>query len=197
MVATALALVLAFPSTTALRPVELVPLAPKKLAHCRKSALLRAACPTLVPRVRAAYLAHLGIEHEGTPLSLATFNLERGAEYPQAPERNAPPRMAHLVVVGGHVERAAAGVFDDVRRVRLRDGLVRRTRDHSVGFGAFEWSGRTGELLLAPSYPRGGMLGNHLVYRWREGRRDYAASLHAWEPLTQAAATLRAVVASA
>jgi hypothetical protein len=176
--------------------VELVPLAPKKLAHCRKAALLRAACPRLVPRVRAAYLNHLAVEREGTRFSLATFNLERGGEYPDAPERNRPPRMAHLVVVGGHVERAAAGVFDGLRRAVLRDGLMRRKRERSFAFGIVEWAGRSGELLLAPSYPRGGMLGNHLVFRWRGGRREYVLSLHGWEPLTEAAATLRAVVAS-
>jgi hypothetical protein len=178
------------------RAVELVPLAPKKLAHCRKAALLRAACPRLVPRVRAEYLNHLAVEGEGTRFSLATFNLERGAEYPNVPERNRPPRMAHLVVVGGHVERSAAGVFDDLRRVALRDGLMRRRRDRSLGFGTVRWAGRAGELFLAPSYPRGGMLGNHLVFHWREGRREYVVSLHAWEPLTEAAATLKAIVAS-
>ena len=178
------------------RGVELVPLAPNKLAHCRKTVLLRAACPRLVPRVRAAYLNHLAVEAEGTRLSLATFNLERGAEYPGVPERNAPPRMAHLVVVGGHVERSAAGVFDDLRAAALRDGLMRRKRERSLGFGTLRWAGRSGELLLAPSYPRGGMLGNHLVFRWRDGRREYALSLHAWEPLTEAAATLKAIVAS-
>jgi hypothetical protein len=178
------------------RSVELVPLAPKKLAHCRKAALLRAACPRLVPRVRAAYLNHLAVEGEGTRFSLATFNLERGGEYPDAPEGNAPPRMAHLIVVGGHVERAAAGVFDDLRPAALRDGVMRRKRDRSLGFGTVEWAGRRGELFLAPSYPRGGMLGNHLVFRWRDWRREYVLSLHAWEPLTGAAATLKAIVAS-
>jgi len=183
-------------SSAAAAPVELVALAPKKLAHCRKAALLRAACPRLVPRVRAEYLNHLAVEGEGTRFSLATFNLERGAEYRDAPEHNRPPRMAHLVVVGGHVERSAAGVFDNLRHVALRDGLMRRTRERSLGFGTMQWSGHAGQLFLAPSYPRGGMLGNHLVFRWRTGRREYVLSLHAWEPLTEAAATLRAVVAS-
>jgi len=195
VVAVLAALVFAVSSAAPAR-VELVPLAPKKLAHCRKAALLRAACPRLVPRVRAEYLNHLAVEGEGTRFSLATFNLERGGEYRDAPERNRPPRMAHLVVVGGHVERSAAGVFDNLRHVALRDGLMRRARDRSLGLGTMRWSGHAGQLLLAPSYPRGGMLGNHLVFRWRTGRRDYALSLHAWEPLTEAAATLRAVVAS-
>jgi hypothetical protein len=177
--------------------VELVRLAPAKLAHCRKSALLRAACPRLVPRVRAEYLNHLAVEGEGTRFSLATFNLERGAQYPHQPERNRPPRMAHLLVVGGHVERSAAGVFDDLRRAGLRDGLMRRKRTRSLDLGARRWAGRSGRLLLAPAFPNGGMHGNHLIFRWRDGGREYVLSLHGWEPLTEAAAMLEAVVSSA
>jgi hypothetical protein len=195
--ATVLALVLPLASASAAGPADLVPLAPTKLAQCRSTALLRAACPRLVPRVRAAYLDHLSVQGEGTRFSLAIFNLERGAEYPEAPERNAPPRMAHLVVVGGRVEQSAAGVFTNVRRVAFRAGLMRRKRDRSLGFGTVRWAGRVGQLSLAPSYPRGGMLGNHLLFRWRAGRRDYVVSVHAWEPLADAAATLRAVVTSA
>lgn len=192
------AVILAVCATAAGAPrrVELVRLAPKKLAHCRKAPLLRAACPRLVPRVRAEYLNHLAVEGEGTRFSLATFNLERGAGDPHVPERNAPPRMAHLIVVGGHVERSAAGVFDHLQPTPLSDGLMRRKRNRSLGFGTVRWAGRTGELSLAPSYPRGGMHGDHLIFRWRQSGRDYAVSLHAWEPLTQAAATLRAVAAS-
>lgn len=191
------ALLLAVSWAAAARPVELVPLAPEKLAHCRKTVLLRAACPRLVPRVRAEYLNHLAVEGGGTRFSLATFNLERGAEYPGEPERNRPPRMAHVIVVGGHVERSASSVFDGVRAAVLRDGLMRRKRTRSLDLGPRHWAGRTGRLLLAPSYPRGGMHGNHVIYRWRENGREYAISLHGWEPLTEAAATLQAMVASA
>lgn len=181
---------------TEAKGVELVPLAPAKLAHCRRSVLLRAACPRRVPRVRAEYLNHLAVEGVGTRLALATFNLERGGEDREEPARNRPPRMGHLVVVGGNVE-GIAPVFDRLRRVALRDGLLRRERPSSLDFGRVSWAGRSGELLLAPSFPNGGMLGNHLIFRWRENCREYVLSLHAWEPLTEAAATLRAVVASA
>lgn len=197
MAAAVALLVLALSSASAARPVELVPLASKKLAHCHKTVLLRAACPRLVPRVRAEYLNHLAVEGEGTRHSLATFNLERGAQYPDQPERNRPPRMAHVLVVGGHVERSAASVFDELQRARLRDGLMRRKRPRSLDLGPTRWAGRSGRLLLAPAFPNGGMHGNHLIFRWRDGGRDYALSLHAWEPLTEAAATLRAMVSSA
>jgi hypothetical protein len=178
------------------RPVPLVPLAPKRVAYCERSALLRVACPRLVPRVRGAYVSHLAVDPAGWRYRFDLFNLERGGEYPGQPELNRPPRMAHLVIAGGEVERSAP-VFDLVhaRRVRLRYGLMRSRRDRTLSFGRVRWKGLTGDLFLAPSYPRGGMLGNHLVFRWSAERR-YVVSLHAWEPLTEAAATLRAIVAS-
>lgn len=176
--------------------VPLVPLAPKRIAYCERSELLRAACPRLVPRVRAAYQSHLSVAPSGDRRRLDIFNLERGGEYPGQPERNRPPRMAHLVIAGGEVE-GSAPVFDllQARRVRLRNGLMRMQRVRTLSFGRVRWKGLTGDLFLAPSYPRGGMLGNHLVFRWGSDRR-YVVSLHAWEPLVEAAATLKAIVAS-
>lgn len=188
----------AVPAVSLGRPVALVPLAPKRFAHCRRSSLVRAACPRLVPSVRAAYLSHLAVDLLRPPSPpLAVFNLERGGEYPGEPERNRPPRMAHLAIVGGRVERIAAGVFTFRRRpVRLRRGLMARERTRSLYFGRVRWAGLSGDLLLAPGYPVGGMLGNHLIFDFRNGTGRYAITLHAWEPLPEAAATLRAVVAS-
>jgi hypothetical protein len=184
-------------AVTGLAPVPLVPLAPKRIAYCERSQLLRPACPRRVPRVRAAYSSHLAMERPGEGGRLAVFNLERGGEHPGQPERNRPPRMAHLVIVGGVVERSAP-VFDLARapRRKLRNGLVRPERVRSLSFGRVTWSGLAGDLFLAPSYPRGGMLGNHLVFRWGAARNRYVVSLHAWEPLTEAVATLKAIVGS-
>jgi hypothetical protein len=179
------------------QPLPLVSLAPKRVAYCERSALLRAVCPRLVPRVRAAYLSHLAVDPARRGRRLDVFNLERGGEYPGRPELNRPPRMAHLVIEGGEVERLSP-VFADlvhVRPVRLRNGLMRLRRARPLSFGRVRWKGLAGDLFLAPSYPRGGMLGNHLVFRWGTERR-YVVSLHAWEPLTEAAATLKAIVAS-
>ena len=90
-------------------------------------------------------------------------------------------------------------MIDDKRqlRVTLRDGLMRRARSRTYALGPARWGGRAGRLYLAASYPRGGWLGNHLIFRWRTGRSDYVVSLHAWEPLTETAATLRAIVVRA
>jgi hypothetical protein len=190
-----LALSQAAPASTGTRdPVRLIPLSATKLDHCERSGLLRAACPRVVPRVGAPYLSNLSVELTGRSV-LDVFNLERGGEYPRAPERNAPPRMAHVVAVAGNVERLAS--FREPRDEpgnEVRDGLVRRSRAAPLSFGHVRWGGRLGALYLMPSYPRGGMLGNHLVFSWRQDERPYALSLHAWEPLTESVATLRSMV---
>ncbi|MEJ7569330.1 MAG: hypothetical protein WKF41_13815 [Gaiellaceae bacterium] len=177
---------------------ELVPLAPATLRHCRKALSLRAACPSLVPRVRAPYLHHLADEllGPGTSDKLAVFGLERGGEYRDRPERNRPPRMGHLVVAAGALEKMTWRAFAPTRPTRLRNGLMRLERTKTLGLGRMRWSGRDGGLFLHASYPNGGFLGNHLSFRWREVGRDYLLSLHAWEPLLGTASTLEAIVAS-
>jgi hypothetical protein len=178
----------------AVAPVELVPLAPKRVRHCEKSPLLRPACPRLVPRVRATYLAHLS--RRSGQQGADVFNLERGGEDPRHPERNRPPRMAHVVIAAGEVGHVAPVWSLGTRRAQLRNGLMRRTRAHTLRLGRVRWAGKSGRLYLAPRYPKGGVLGNHLVFRWGLRGREYVVSLHAWEPLLEAVATMRAVVAS-
>jgi hypothetical protein len=173
-------------------PVPLVSLSAAKLEHCERSALLRPACPRVVPQVRAPYLSNLSVQGGSV---LDVFNLERGGESPRNPERNRPPRLSHVVAVAGNVEGLAP--FREPRGetgARLRDGLLRRSRAAPLSFGRVRLAGRVGALYLMPSFPRGGMLGNHLVFSWRHGERPYALSLHAWEPLTASVATLRAIV---
>ena len=106
-----------------------------------------------------------------------TFNLQWGAEDPARPERNRPPRLSHLVVAAGRPGTTLRGIA--TRTLRRAD-----------------WQGRRGTLLLAAPYPRGGLMGDHLIFRWRDGAGEYAASLHAWEPFQETVDTLEAVVAS-
>lgn len=100
--------------------------------------------------------------------------------------------MAHIVAVAGNIERLAS--FAEPRAttgVEVRDGLMRRSRAAPISFGRVRWAERLGQLYLMPAFPRGGMLGNHLVFSWREGERRHALSLHAWEPLTESVERLR------
>ena len=159
--------------------VTLVPTPEDALAACRSSALLRRACPRLVPeapydRRPEVYVVELRPAGRGAP---ETFNLQWGAEDPARPERNRPPRLSHLVVVAGRSGTTLRAVETRARR-------------------RVSWEGRRGRLLLAAPYPRGGLMGDHLIFRWRDGGREYAASLHAWEPFQETVDTLEAVVAS-
>jgi hypothetical protein len=175
--------------------VRLVALSPKRLAHCRRSPLVAPICPRRVPAVRAPYLGHLARGLSGSDRPLDVFNLERGGERPQHPERNRPPAMAHLVLAAGEVKLLAPVWQQGVKRARLDDGLMYQRRAHLLRLGVRHWAGRKGWLELAPPYLRGGMLGNHLIFRWHGRRREYLISLHAWEPLTEAVDVLRAIVA--
>jgi hypothetical protein len=169
-------------------PVPFVALSPAAVALCRSSRLLLSICPTRVPRVRAPYLVHLSRDAESH-----VFDLERGAP---RPGRTAPPWRAHITLVAGDVEHVAPFVYP--RRISLpSDRLLRAPRKVAYSFGPRRWHGQTGTLYLAPPFLFGGQLGNHLVYRWRVGRIEYAVTLHAWLPIAQSIATLREVVDAA
>jgi hypothetical protein len=81
-----------------------------------------------------------------------------------------------------------------VKRAQLVDGLMHVPRAQLLRLGVRRWAGQKGSLELAPPYLRGGMLGNHLIFRWHARRREHLMSLHAWEPLTEAVGVLRAIV---
>lgn len=165
--------------------VSLAQLAGAKLAHCRKSPRLTHVCPVLVPRVRAPYLSHLSESD-----SDALFNLERGVP------GHAPPRGAHVTVGGGETERSDP--FEHPARSdppsTPSDSLLGEEREKPVSFGPVTWGGHDGVLFLAPQFLQGGQLGNHLVFERGEGSDRFTYSLHAWEPLADTAATLRAMV---
>ena len=180
------------------RPVALAALADERVADCRRSALLRAICPTRTPLVRAPYLSHLSQDVLGRLGPLDVFDLQRGAEDPASPERNRPPKMVHIGILAGDTERIAPWVEPwRERAVALRDGLMKPNRAEPLSFGLVDWGTTRGLLFLAPPHPTGGYLGNHLVFVSKDDQPRRALSLHAWEPLTEAAATLRAMVMSA
>jgi hypothetical protein len=41
------------------------------------------------------------------------------------------------------------------------------------------------------------MMGDHLIFYWRQNATDHMITLHGWEPFTQVVATLHAIVLSA
>jgi hypothetical protein len=71
-------------------------------------------------------------------------------------------------------------------------------RPRALSLGRVRWGAgaRAGELILAPSYPAGGIVGDHLIFYYRDHGHDYLLSLHGWEPFLQVVATLREIVLS-
>lgn len=168
---------------------RLVPLAQQKVSRCRRSARLRAACPVLVPHVRAPYLSHLS--DGGRPYAL--FDLERGLP------GHAPPRGAHITVAAGDVEKSAAFEHPNASEeaADLADYVLDDERRDAVSFGRVRWRAREGVLFLAPPFLYGGQLGDHLVFEWDDRGERFLYSLHAWKPLADTAATLKKMVEAA
>ena len=80
--------------------------------------------------------------------------------------------------------------------VRPHDGLWRATRPRAPFLGRIRWGTQIAQLILAPSYPAGGMMGDHLIFFYRAHGHDYLLSLHGWEPFLQVVATLQVIVLS-
>jgi hypothetical protein len=176
--------------------VALVRMPAPALGRCRGDKTLSRACPAVVPSARWRDRPEWSSER-GRSVFPGAYELAAGAEHPGRPEQDRPPRLVHLVVLGGREARSLA--FEWPRAgaaVGVEDGLYARDRRRALSFGARSWNGRSGELVLAPAFPDGGIVGNHLVFRWREGGSYYAVTLHGWEPFTEVVTTLRAVVTS-
>ena len=166
----------------------LVPLPSGQLARCQGSALLRPSCIREVPRVTGNYDASKAGDRAGPEFHV--FDLEHFV-----PSR--PPKGAHITVAAGAVWRLTPYADPDrsSRAVQLSENIRRASsRTSPVSFGHRRWNGRKGILYLAPPYLHGGQLGDHLVFQWGRGNHIRLVSLHAWAPLEETAATLRAMV---
>ena len=178
---------------TETEPVALVRMPPRALRECRRLRALRPACPTLVPEAPydPASPVYVARSRRGIPYQAARgFELQWGAEHPGEPELDRPPATVHLVV------SEFCCLLLDMRRERVRDGLLEERRRVPVSLGRVRWAGKRGDLVLAPPFPRGGIEANHLRFTWEEGGTVYGVSLHGWEPFTEVRPVLRAVVES-
>jgi hypothetical protein len=110
-----------------------------------------------------------------------------------------PPVWAHISVAAGHILGSQASLFPWPKSrtpTPLRNGLFGRDRPTALFLGQVRFGKRSGTLVLAPSYPAGGMVGDHLIFYWKTNAVDHMISLHGWEPFLQLVATLRAMVDS-
>ena len=92
-----------------------------------------------------------------------------------------PPYFIHVMVYGTTDVSALGFALPGGQPRPLTDALLRRTnRRHAVLIGRVRWAGHAGELILAPSYPRGGEMGSHLIFSYKTGRIYRGISLHPW-----------------
>jgi hypothetical protein len=159
---------------------------------CERERLLRPACPRRAPRV-PRYVA-AAIPRPGLPWE--TFDLRYRWPY-GSPRQNRPPRFAHVVVEGGDLRRALPFRLPSERHTKLNAALVARERSSPLLVGRPRWGGRTGTLVLAPSFDRSSTIhGDHLMYVWHAGGVGYVVSLHVWSPPAETVAALESIVES-
>jgi hypothetical protein len=168
---------------------QLMALPDRALEKCLKGESLRPACPLEVPWIEAGTFHRSTAPKEDWPI----FSAEWGAPTAKLSARNAPPRFAHLVV---HAPRRGAFPFKMPSEIAPESSGPEDQRRNPLLLDTPTWDGRDGMLVLAPSFPFGGIDGDHLIFQWHESGGNYAVSLHAWRPLAEPIATLRAIVAS-
>lgn len=182
-------------TSEARQSIAMMPLPARLLARCRSAFVLRPVCPRLVPKVPGFLVSG---PTGGRSAGFTVFDLQHGAPHEQQPRLNRPPAVLHLTIVAGRSPNSLVGPYPGSKATStLRNSVETGTRRKPLVFGLRRWGGHTGVLFLAPSYPFGGQIGGHLTFWWRKHGYGYVISLHAWEPLTQAARVLRTIVASA
>ena len=174
---------------TSATSVPLFSTPPKILKKCERYPQLRPVCPSRVPIVQDATLHRASADRYGD--GNWVFLVEWNAPHSELTDKNAPPAFAHVNAFAGDDRRSARFPID-----QASEKDPPKDRVSGLSYGERTWNGRTGELLLAPSYPQGGMEGDHLVFRWTQEGEDYSLSLHAWDPLGDTEATLKALVHS-
>jgi hypothetical protein len=163
---------------------------PRWLSDLCRTPLLRVACPGRVPAFGfpGAFVDVVPTPPSERPkLRSLLVSVSWGGEYAN-PRRNRPPQFLHFELTAGYIvssRRLAPPVPLDRLTIPLGYTVTR-----PISLGHRGWTANPGKLVF------GDCFGNHLCYRWRENGRGYQIDLHAWEPVTQTAHVLRAIVAS-
>jgi hypothetical protein len=170
-------------------PPDLMAIPSSVLDTCTAVAALRAACPTQVPRVDAE-------DHRSDAFRSGrawVFFAEWSGPYPGLSARNAPPRFTHVNVITAPIEyELAFGWPQTVADI----GTIPPERSEPLLLGSFAWGGKEGEVALAPSFPTGGIEGDHVIFRWTAAETAYSVSLDAWDSIPDTLDHLEAVVES-
>jgi hypothetical protein len=158
---------------------------------CRGARSIESICPSRLPVATRPFRVSTFRGGGGQQV----FSAESGGPYPGLVRRNAPPGLVHLVLQAGDLSDAFPFPYPTPGSERTPTA-VGRHRTEALLLETPRWGGRDGTLVLAPSFPGGGIDGDHLIFRWRHDDVEYAVSLHAWGPLEEASATIRSIVGS-
>ncbi len=107
-----------------------------------------------------------------------------------------PPWFVHVLLYASRVGNPFPFALPQGHAPAISDALLNPKRTQPIFLGRLRWSGKYGQLVLAPAYPRGGEAGDHLIFSFSAGGVSYAITLHSWAPLLQTVATLKRIVAS-
>lgn len=186
------------PLHVASSPVEIERTPVWTLQLCGEVPGLGGLCPVDIPR-RAG-----GGELQVTRISttprypVSYLTLSSGDEWFGRPRRNRPPKFSSTTVMAGELDRlyphcwpAAHAVAVDPNHVRLSS-----ERRRPISFGTRRWGGLVGTLSLTPSRRCTTWGQETLVFRWQAAGAQRAVALHAWEPFSETAPTLRYLVES-
>jgi hypothetical protein len=179
------------PSSPAGPRVEMMALPPKHIDECRRFPRLDPICPTSIPVVEAVQKRAQAFKSDGRHF---VFFSEWSAPYPGVTAKNAPPRFVHVVAQAGELDKAFS-FQRPTEKLPLPDPIPKK-RTEPILLDNVTWYGVNGDLLLAPSFPWGGIDGDHVVFRWTEHSDEYAISIHGWLPLEDSIEALKAVFAS-
>lgn len=168
------------------------------LRACRSDRALAPICPTRIPRVSLEPVVRWGRTYPALRFPAAPdgiFDIER--RFQSGPGLIRPP-IVHIEVeaTSGRPRGLRFAWPTTGRAVAIRDGLFSEERDGPTYLGAVTLGGKHGALALAPGYPLGGSQSDHVIFRWRSGGKTHLVGLHAWEPFSEAYATLRRIVLS-
>ena len=165
---------------------------PKEVAHLCERLVVRQACPGELPTTAEPYRGralHLSSEY-------VVLDIACGGPYPGLTRKNAPPRFAHVVIKVGDLGDAYPFTFPSGDAPSGSTARPSSSGSAPLFLGTPTWGGLTGTLILAPPFPRGGIDGDHLIFKWSRAGTDFAVSMHAWRPLASTEATLRSVIDS-
>lgn len=172
---------------------------PHVLRLCRRVLGSLTDCPSLLP-FASGMITALPIP-SADPVK--TLSIEDGLFESRTAYR--PPEFLHAVLEEGKFNGTAETyTYSTTHPVHNRNGLLgsklrRRlaARAKAIYLGIRKWGGRRGRLILVPPFENVDSIhGGHLLFSQRRGRKTFLISLHAWEPLLQATATLRCIVES-